>query len=50
MAVPDEMLQRVLEVVGNAALTGHVGDGKILVCRLDEAIRVRTGESGEKAL
>jgi nitrogen regulatory protein P-II 2 len=50
VAVPDEMLPRVLEVMEGAAATGHVGDGKILVCPLEEVIRVRTGESGEKAL
>jgi nitrogen regulatory protein P-II 2 len=50
VGVPDDMLQRVLEAVEKAAATGHVGDGKIVVCRLEEAIRVRTGESGEQGL
>jgi nitrogen regulatory protein P-II 1 len=46
----DESLQGVVETVLRAAHTGAIGDGKIFVTNLDEAIRIRTGEHGEDAL
>ncbi len=50
IAVPDEMAGRVVEVIVEAASTGKIGDGKIFVLPMDEAIRIRTGERGGDAL
>jgi nitrogen regulatory protein PII len=50
VAVVDSMLDQVVESVVNAAKTGRIGDGKIFVSNLDQAIRIRTGESGEEVL
>ena len=49
-AVGDDIAERVVETVQNVAQTGKIGDGKIFVFELSEAIRVRTGETGEGAL
>jgi nitrogen regulatory protein P-II 1 len=48
--VPDKLADRVLETILQAAKTGQVGDGKIFIYDVEDAIRVRTGESGEAAL
>jgi nitrogen regulatory protein P-II 1 len=48
--VADELLPKVLETIQNAAKTGRIGDGKIFVLPLDEAIRIRTGETGGEAI
>lgn len=50
VAVPDEMVHRVVEAIEAAARTGQIGDGKIFVSPLDEVIRIRTGERGPVAL
>ncbi len=50
LAVPDELLDRVIEAIMNAAKTGKIGDGKIFVYPLEQAIRIRTGETGAEAL
>ena len=50
IAVADEMAERVIETGQNIAQTGNIGDGKIFVFEMSEAIRVRTGETGEGAL
>ncbi len=50
VAVKDDMLEAVLQAITSAANTGKIGDGKIFVRRLDEAVRIRTGERGEEAL
>jgi len=50
VAVSDELLEDALQVISKAAYTGKIGDGKIFVSPLNEAIRVRTGESGSTAL
>lgn len=50
VAVPTENLQTVLETIMRAAQTGQTGDGKIFVSNLEDAIRIRTGETGEKAI
>ena len=49
-AVADDQLDQVIESISNAAKTGKIGDGKIFVYELSDAIRIRTGESGEEAL
>ncbi|MEJ2645957.1 MAG: P-II family nitrogen regulator, partial [Gammaproteobacteria bacterium] len=41
---------RVIEAISKAANTGKIGDGKIFVFNLDQAIRIRTGETGQDAL
>ena len=50
IAVGDEITERVIETIQNVAQTGKIGDGKIFVLELSEAVRVRTGETGEAAL
>ena len=50
IAVGDVIAERVIESVQSIAQTGKIGDGKIFVFELSEAIRVRTGETGEEAL
>ena len=50
IVVDDEMAEKVVETIANAARTGKVGDGKIFVIPVENAIRIRTGETGEVAL
>ena len=50
IAVADDMVPNVLETIENAAKTGRIGDGKIFVMSLEEAVRIRTGEKGGEAL
>ena len=50
IAVADDVASKVVEVIVKAARTDKIGDGKIFVMPLDEVIRVRTGETGEKAV
>jgi nitrogen regulatory protein P-II 2 len=50
MAVDDEQVERVIEAISTAARTGKIGDGKVFVTDLGQAIRIRTGESGSSAL
>jgi nitrogen regulatory protein P-II 1 len=50
LVIPDAKLQTVLDTLMRSAQTGQVGDGKIFVTDLAEAVRIRTGESGENAL
>jgi nitrogen regulatory protein P-II 2 len=50
IAVPDELVDRVVEAISTAAATGSIGDGKIFIVPLQQAIRIRTGETGEQAL
>ncbi|MCS6892206.1 MAG: P-II family nitrogen regulator [Acetobacteraceae bacterium] len=46
----DSMVDRAIEAIMNAARTGRIGDGKIFVSTIEEAIRIRTGERGEEAI
>jgi len=50
IAVSEDMLQRAIEAIIDAANTGKIGDGKIFVTNLEQIIRIRTGESGENAI
>jgi nitrogen regulatory protein P-II 1 len=50
VVVPDAKLQTVLDTIMRSAQTGQVGDGKMFVTDLAEAVRIRTGESGENAI
>lgn len=46
----DERVQDVVSIIINGAKTGEVGDGKIFIYNIEEAIRIRTGERGDQAL
>ena len=48
--IPDDQLDQVIEAISGAAQTGNIGDGKIFVFELADAIRIRTNETGEEAL
>jgi len=50
IAVSDELVSKVVETIQNTAKTGRSGDGKIFIISLEEAIRIRTGESGTDAI
>jgi nitrogen regulatory protein P-II 1 len=50
LVVRDEIVEQVIEVITRVARTGQVGDGKIFVSSVEDAIRIRTGESGESVL
>lgn len=50
LAVDDDDLDRVVEAIRHAAHTDSIGDGKIFVLNLEEAVRIRTGEQGPDAL
>ena len=50
VVVPDDMVDAVLEAIEKAAKTGRIGDGKIFVTPLSEAVRIRTGERGRDAI
>ena len=49
-AVDDALVDQVIEAISNSANTGKIGDGKIFVVNLEQAIRIRTGEIGPEAL
>ena len=49
-AVGDDLVDQVIEAITNAANTGKIGDGKIFVFDLEQAVRIRTGETGSEAL
>ena len=50
VVLPDELVDRAVEAIRNAAQTGRIGDGKIFISPVEEAIRIRTGESGLDAI
>ena len=50
VAVSDDLVERTVEAIIDAAKTGKVGDGKIFVTAMDQAWRIRTGETGDNAL
>ena len=50
LAVRASIADQVVDAIGNAARTGHIGDGKVFVLPLEGAMRVRTGEMGAEAL
>ena len=49
-AIEDDLLDQVIEAISKSANTGKVGDGKIFVTNLEEAVRIRTGETGAGAV
>lgn len=50
IAVSDEVVEKAVETIVNAANTGKIGDGKIFVTDLEQVVRIRTGETGEDAI
>jgi nitrogen regulatory protein P-II 2 len=50
VAVATNEVERVVEAIGSAAKTGQIGDGKVFVTSIDQAIRIRTGETDVDAL
>ncbi len=50
IVVSDEMVDRVIETIVKSARTGKIGDGKIFVIPVEEAVRIRTGEKGEETI
>jgi nitrogen regulatory protein P-II 1 len=50
IAVGDDLVGKVVETIQNTAKTGRIGDGKIFIISLEEAIRIRTGEHGADAI
>jgi nitrogen regulatory protein P-II 1 len=50
VVIPDDMVGKVTEAIQTAANTGRIGDGKIFVIPVVEAVRIRTGERGEEAI
>lgn len=50
VAIADDQLDEVIDIVSKAAYTGKIGDGKIFVAELQRVIRIRTGEADEAAL
>lgn len=50
MVVPDDITEKIVAAISNAARSGKIGDGKIFVSRIDAAIRIRNDERGDVAL
>ena len=50
IVLPDESVDKAVEAIISTAKTGRIGDGKIFILPLEEAIRIRTGEKGENAI
>ena len=50
IVVPDDKVEDIVNAVTDAAQTGRIGDGKIFVTPVEEAVRIRTGERGDEAL
>ena len=50
IVISDDMLDKALSTIQDAAKTGRIGDGKIFISNVEDAIRIRTGESGAEAL
>ena len=50
VVVEDKDVEKIIEKVRETCVTGHVGDGKIFIRNIEDAIRIRTGERGAKAL
>ena len=50
LVVSDKMVDKVVETIMKAANTGKIGDGKIFVMQVEDAVRIRTGEKGDTAI
>ncbi|HDL18179.1 MAG TPA: P-II family nitrogen regulator [Bacteroidetes bacterium] len=50
IAAPEELVDKIVDVITETARTGEIGDGKIFISSLEDVLRIRTGESGKDAL
>src|SRR3989339_1235971 len=50
IVVPDDMTEKVVDTLIKSAQTGRIGDGKIFIMNLEDAVRIRTGERGDDAV
>jgi nitrogen regulatory protein PII len=50
VVLDDDILDAVIEAIEKAAKTGKIGDGKVFVYKVEQALRIRTGETGDEAL
>ncbi|MBT8471619.1 MAG: P-II family nitrogen regulator [Marinicaulis sp.] len=50
MIIDDDIVERAVEAISKAAHSGRIGDGKIFIMPIDDAVRIRTGESGRDAI
>ena len=50
LVVPDSDASNAIDIISNAAKTGKIGDGKVFVLNVEDALRIRTGETGENAI
>jgi nitrogen regulatory protein P-II 1 len=50
VVVPNDLVDKVVSAIASAAKTGSIGDGKVFVLPIGEAVRIRTGEKGESAI
>ena len=50
LVLVDHMVDKAVEAIVNSAKTGRIGDGKIFVSQVEEAVRIRTGETGDDAI
>ena len=50
LVLEDEMVERAIEAIQQAAFTGRIGDGKIFISTIEEVVRIRTGERGTSAI
>ena len=50
VVVDDNIVEEVVEAIKKSAMTGRIGDGKIFITSIDDAVRIRTGETGSEAI
>ncbi len=50
IVLPEDMVEKAVEAIRNSARTGRIGDGKIFILNVEDAIRIRTGETGAEAI
>ena len=50
IVISDELIDDVIDVIKKKAQTGRIGDGKIFISNIEETVRIRTGETGKKAI
>ena len=50
LLLPDDLVTKVVDAIVGASQTGKIGDGKVFILPIEEAVRIRTGEKGEEAL
>lgn len=50
IVLSDDMVERAIEAIRSSAHTGKIGDGKLFVSNVEDALRIRTGETGDEAL